>query len=233
MHPPHEGILLIKERIPEASSYSQPERQYENESGGKYGRHDAPHEKHEGMDETSPRLCSHIPYLIVGLKSAFSGGSIGLLSSKAKGLTQFLAQSLLKVYVKELLARFRMDSYTDKISKKMNEEIEGEKIRRLIEIVLESHLSKEDQSNLIKEIIARKVLVSIPDIKQDNKKNECMDNYADKISKKMNEDFNSEKIRKLIEIVLESHLSKEDQNNLIKEIIAFAVTGEWEGRERM
>jgi hypothetical protein len=36
----------------------------------------------------------------------------------------------------------------------------------LIEIVLESHLSKEDQSNLIKEIIARKVLIPIPEMKQ-------------------------------------------------------------------
>jgi transcriptional regulator CtsR len=59
-----------------------------------------------------------------------------------------------------------MDNYADKISKKMNEELNGEKIRKLVEIVLESHLSKEDQSNLIKEIIARKVLVPTTEMKQ-------------------------------------------------------------------
>ena len=70
------------------------------------------------------------------------------------------------MFYQKRYANERMDNYADKISKKMNEELNGEKIRKLIEIVLESHLSKEDQSNLIKEIISRKVLVSIPEMKQ-------------------------------------------------------------------
>ena len=57
--------------------------------------------------ETSPRLCSHIPCLIVGLKSAFPGGSIRFLSSEAESLARFLVQSLRKIDVNELLARFQ------------------------------------------------------------------------------------------------------------------------------
>jgi hypothetical protein len=83
-----------------------------------------------------------------------------VVSSMINGVITYL------VFSQKRYANERMDNYADKISKKMNEELNGEKIRKLVEIVLESHLSKEDQSNLIKEIIARKVLVSIPEMKQ-------------------------------------------------------------------
>ena len=83
-----------------------------------------------------------------------------VISSMINGVITYL------VFSQKRYANERMDNYADKISKKMNEELNGEKVRKLIEIVLESHLSKEDQSNLIKEIISKKVLVPIADIKQ-------------------------------------------------------------------
>jgi len=70
------------------------------------------------------------------------------------------------VFSQKRYANERVDSYADKINCKVNEEADGEKIRTLIEIVLESHLTKEDQSNLIKEIIARKALLPVAEMRQ-------------------------------------------------------------------
>jgi hypothetical protein len=92
--------------------------------------------------------------------TTFMATLASVVSSMINGVITYL------VFSQKRYANERMDNYADKISKKMNEELNGEKIRKLVEIVLESHLSKEDQSNLIKEIIARKVLVPTTEMKQ-------------------------------------------------------------------
>jgi hypothetical protein len=99
--------------------------------------------------------------LLKGLTSTtFTATLASVISSLINGVITYL------VFSQKRYANERMDNYADKINKKMNEEANGEKIRKLIEIVLESHLSKEDQSSLIKEIISRKVLVPLPEIRQ-------------------------------------------------------------------
>lgn len=99
--------------------------------------------------------------LLKGLTSTtFTATLASVITSMINGMITYL------VFSQKRYANERMDNYADKINKKMNEELNGEKVRKLIEIVLESHLSKEDQSSLIKEIISRKVLVTIPEIKK-------------------------------------------------------------------
>lgn len=98
--------------------------------------------------------------LLKGLTSTtFTATLASVISSMINGVITYL------VFSQKRYANERLDSYADRINKKMNEEANGEKIRKLIEIVLESHLSKEDQSSLIKEIISRKVLVSLPEMR--------------------------------------------------------------------
>jgi hypothetical protein len=76
------------------------------------------------------------------------------VSSMINGVITYL------VFTQKRYANERLDAYAQRISKKDREEGSEEKIRRLIAIVLDSHLSKEEQSELIKQIIARMALVS-------------------------------------------------------------------------
>ncbi|QBD78536.1 hypothetical protein EPA93_22080 [Ktedonosporobacter rubrisoli] len=66
------------------------------------------------------------------------------------------------VFSQKRYANERVDSYADKINEKADEASNAEKMRDLIEVVLESHLSKEDQSYLIKEIISRRAFIGAP-----------------------------------------------------------------------
>jgi hypothetical protein len=96
--------------------------------------------------------------LLNGLTSTtFTATLASVISSLINGVITYL------VFSQKKYANERLDNYAEKINRKMNEEANGEKIRKLIEIVLESHLNKEDQSGLIKEIISRRVLVSLPE----------------------------------------------------------------------
>lgn len=98
--------------------------------------------------------------LLKGLTSTtFTATLASVISSMINGVITYL------VFSQKRYANERLDNYADRINKKRNEEANGEKIRKLIEIVLESHLSKEDQSSLIKEIISRRVLVSLPELR--------------------------------------------------------------------
>lgn len=99
--------------------------------------------------------------LLRGLTSAtFTATLASVITSMINGVITYL------VFSQKRYANERVDSYADKIKSKVDEEADGEKIRTLIEIVLDSHLSKDDQSNLIKEIIARKALLPVAEITQ-------------------------------------------------------------------
>jgi hypothetical protein len=99
--------------------------------------------------------------LLRGLTSStFIATLASAITSMINGVVAYLIISQ-KRYANE-----RLDTYADKMQRKANDEEDSEKIRRLVDIVLESHLSKEDQSNLIKEIIAQKALVTTSDLQR-------------------------------------------------------------------
>jgi uncharacterized membrane protein (DUF106 family) len=106
-------------------------------------------------------VCMIVNFILLkGLDSiSLTATLTSIITSLINGVITYL------VFSQKRYANERVDSYAERINRKASEEENGEKLRELIAIVLDSHLSREDQSNMIKEIISRKALIVAPEVK--------------------------------------------------------------------